>query len=501
MSSARPHALQDGFHCTLPTPIPSKTCCTRRLRDRASTLARPPSACLASLVQNAPLLWLTAPRQISLAHFCEVHGPTSVLCTQITQGSCATCHPCDTPPADDQSKASYFNDSPAIPPLSSPFETPPTSPKSPKNSHNPYFPSLSAKNNSSSTLGSNLGDGDSDSCENCSFLVPKNVTEQLPDGAPGSPSKDGRGQNGSPVLRTTQSVMARGTRSSDDRDTNSESSDEQSHASTSFSRSPPSVTSSSPASPLFGSRNAHTHTLSYLTTRQPISPSAYSRLRRICIRTLSCEQLPRGAPSGPLYFGDPVLGYTVAYVFRIPDPRARGRTRTYALIALGGRDSWRVGKAMVKITEMFEQIANQIIAMAKQVLEQESTYASSTAHMRPTTAAGPGTITPPLSCSSGSSAPRRASVQVSGGKPNTIIPTPAASTVGSPASPTTRNITPVSSFLAAKKVDPDGYPRVSRDIMRAKGLAEIVGKENFFVELHAKFCMLLAGLVKEFGTG
>ncbi|KAL1628790.1 hypothetical protein SLS54_001478 [Diplodia seriata] len=355
---------------------------------------------------------------ISLAHFCEVHGPTSVLCTQITQGSCATCHPCDTPPADDQSKSSYFNDSPAIPPLSSPFETPPTSPKSPNNSHNPYFPSVSAKKSSSSTsLGSNFGDGDNDSCENCSFLVPKNVTEQLPDGAPGSPSKDGRGQNGSPVLRTTQS-------------------------------------------------------------------------------------LPRGAPSGPLYFGDPVLGYTVAYVFRIPDPRARGRTRTYALIALGGRDSWRVGKAMVKITEMFEQIANQIIAMAKQVLEQESTFASPTAHMRPTTAAGPGgTITPPLSCSGGSSVPRRASVQVSGGKPNTIIPTPAASIVGSPASPTTRNITPVSSFLAAKKVDPDGYPRVSRDIMRAKGLAEIVGKENFFVELHAKFCMLLAGLVKEFGTG
>lgn len=449
---------------------------------------------------SAPPPWLTLPRQISLAHFCEVHGPTSVLCTQITQGSCATCHPCDTPPADDQSKASYFNDSPAIPPLSSPFETPPTSPKSPKNSHNPYFPSISGKS-STASLSSNLGDGDNDSCENCSFLVPKNVSEQLPDGAPGSPTKDGRGQNGSPVLRTTQSVIARGPRSSDDRDTNSESSDEQSQASTSFSRSPPSLTSSSPASPLFASRNAHTHTLSYLTTRQPISPSAYSRLRRICIRTLSCEQLPRGAPSGPLYFGDPVLGYTVAYVFRIPDPRARGRTRTYALIALGGRDSWRVSMAMVKITEMFEQIANQIIAMAKQVLEQESTLASPASHMRPTTAAGPGTITPPLSCSGGSSVPRRASVQVSGGKPNTIIPTPAASTVGSPASPTTRNITPVSSFLAAKKVDPDGYPRVSRDIMRAKGLAEIVGKENFFVELHAKFCMLLAGLVKEFGTG
>jgi hypothetical protein len=58
-----------------------------------------------------------------------------------------------------------------------------------------------------------------------------------------------------------------------------------------------------------------------------------------------------------------------------------------------------------------------------------------------------------------------------------------------------RTITPVSSFLSAKKVDPDGYPRVSRDVMRAKGLAEIVGKDDFFVEVHARFCVILSGLI------
>ncbi|KAF2144539.1 uncharacterized protein K452DRAFT_316515 [Aplosporella prunicola CBS 121167] len=424
---------------------------------------------------------------ISLAHFCEIHGPTSVLCTQISQGSCATCHPCDTPPAEDASKSSYFGplcDSPAVHSLSSPFETPPTSPKSPKNSHNPYFPSL--RDSGLGSFTSHLGDADTDYCENCTFLVPKNVSEQLPDGAPGSPTKDGRGRNGSPILRSSQSIMARGGSASADDD----SSEDHSQASTSFSRSPMSLAPSSPASASFPTRNAHTHTLTYLTTRQPASPTAYSLLRRSCIRTLSCEVLPRGS-SGPIYFGDPVAGYTIAYVFRLPDPRARGRLRTYALLALGGRDSWRVSMAMVKITEVFEQIATQIINMANSVLERET--------MASPTSPSVGLSTPPLSTSGGSSIPgRRASLTT--GNPTAPIKLPPAA-APSPSPSSTRNITPVSSFLAAKKVDPDGYPRVSREVMRAKGLAEIVGNEKFFVELHARFCMLLSSLVKEFGTG
>jgi len=155
-------------------------------------------------------------------------------------------------------------------------------------------------------------------------------------------------------------------------------------------------------------------------------------------------------------FGDPVAGYTIAYVFRLPDPRARGKLRTYALIALGGRDSWRVGKAMVKVTEIFESVANKITAMADKVLELESSVSS-----RPSTSER---ITPPLSTSA--STMSTLSNRMSPEKKS------ATSTHSSPAA---RNITPVSSFLSAKKVDPDGYPRVSREVMRAKGLAEIVG--------------------------
>lgn len=188
-----------------------------------------------------------------------------------------------------------------------------------------------------------------------------------------------------------------------------------------------------------------------------------------------------------MFFGDPVAGYTIAYIFRLQDPRARGQKRTYALLALGGRDSWRVGKAMVKVTEVFEAIANRIVVMADRVLERESalsSYNQNTLLSRPSTAVP---TTPPLSTSA-SSMPVFMSPQKD---------KPMSSTASSPVM---RNITPVSSFLSAKKVDPDGYPRVSREVMRAKDLSEIVGRDDFFVELHVRFCTLLSSLIKEFGT-
>lgn len=185
--------------------------------------------------------------------------------------------------------------------------------------------------------------------------------------------------------------------------------------------------------------------------------------------------------SGPMMFGDSVAGHTIAYVFRLQDPRSRGAKRHYALIAMAGRDSRRATKAMVKITAVFEEIANRIIQLSEKVLERES--AAAQALSRPTTAM-PGT--PPLGTSASSMPPMFASPQK-----DRIL----SSTASSP----TRNITPVSSFLSAKRVDPDGFPRVSRDVMKAKSLVEIVGQENFFVELHSIFCNLLHTLIKQYG--
>jgi hypothetical protein len=182
-----------------------------------------------------------------------------------------------------------------------------------------------------------------------------------------------------------------------------------------------------------------------------------------------------------MMFGDSVAGHTIAYVFRLTDPRARGAKRTYALIAMAGRDGRKATKAMVRILEVFQNIANRIIALADSVLERESVVSPSWS--RPTTAF---TTSPPLGTSASSMPPQLGSPQTE-------------RSFSSVASSPTRNITPVSSFLSAKKLDPDGFPRVSRDVMKAKSLSEIVGQENFFVELHFLFCGLLHSLIRQFG--
>lgn len=188
-----------------------------------------------------------------------------------------------------------------------------------------------------------------------------------------------------------------------------------------------------------------------------------------------------GKAAGPVFFGDSYAGYTIAYMFRLRDPRARGAMREYALIAMAGRDGLRATKAMVKITEVFEQIANRIVALADKVLERDSQNALPS---RPTTALP--VTTPPLGTSA-------SSMPVFQTSPQKDRPLSVAS------SPATRNITPVSSFLSAKKVDPDGYPRISSEVMKAKNLVEIVGQEDFFVWLHGIFCGLLHSLINQYG--
>jgi hypothetical protein len=137
---------------------------------------------------------------------------------------------------------------------------------------------------------------------------------------------------------------------------------------------------------------------------------------------------------------------------------------------------------MVRITEVFENMANKIVTLAERALERESMLSTRGTQSRPDTAIP---TTPPLSSSAATEPGFRS--------PQKKVFSSVAS------APSSRNITPVSSFLTAKKVDPDGYPRVSREVMDAKPLTEIVGKENFFVELHGMFCGILSGLIKDFG--
>ncbi|KIW00365.1 uncharacterized protein PV09_08077 [Verruconis gallopava] len=489
---------------------------------------------------------------LALAHFCEVHGPTSILCTQLSPVDCGACFPpgVSTPPgSDDVSRdpaelgsgrtttnvgvgvGAGSNSSGAGPifhgrsaaPLLSPFDSPPASPRSSggnMSSYNPYFPDHRAGLHSARSSSSRFSVGedlDTESCDNCMFFVPKPLSEQLPDGAPGSPTKDGKGWHGSPVLRTTHSILALGapvdaferrqrdkskerrTRTSsssssnsssvvaapmdDDGDDDDDIPDPLATSSSSTPSTPSAISgTSSPNYP----PNSHTHMLTYVTTKQPLSQTSYSFLRRACIRTLSNETLPKGSPSGPLYFGDPHAGYTVAYVFRVPDPRARGKRRIYALLALGGRDSWRVSKVYVKLTKVFESIAGQIVSMADRVIERELSPSPTDGALAP--------LTPPLLSTS---LPSATAEPLSLAAAASARDRPAKSATTSPTTKYAR-FNSASSFLTGKRIDPDGHPRLPQDVMKAKSLAEIVGNENFFVELHMKFCLVLHTLVKDF---
>lgn len=191
----------------------------------------------------------------------------------------------------------------------------------------------------------------------------------------------------------------------------------------------------------------HAHTLTYLSTRQPSSLDAHSLLRRSCIRTLSCEQLPR-THTGPLFFGDDRSGYTISFVFRLQDSCARGRMRRYAFIAWAGRDERRAARAYKDILHVFAGMASRIVQMAER---------------RETAACGSG---------SGSGSSDASSIL-------------------------SRDSVPVSSFLSGRSVDPDGHPR--RADVRAKGLAELAGKEGIFLDMHAAFVHLLAQLGRNLG--
>jgi hypothetical protein len=270
------------------------------------------------------------------------------------------------------------------------------------------------------------GSSDEDTCASCSLTVPENVSKQLPEGAPGSPQAYGSGRHGSPVLRSREVVHSCGSSPPDFDDDVHEP--RYHHYATSES-----VQSHS------SDASCHTHVITYLTLRGPPNPADYALLRRSSIRTLSCELLPRGLLSGPLCFGDAVAGYTIAYIFRLADPRARGRRRSYALIAMAGKDAGRAFRACPLIWRTFGIIASGITAAAERFQEEEK---------------------------------RREEGEDDSSKAKG------------------RNYTPVSSFLTGRTVDPDGYPRRAGPI-KAKSLAEIVGNESVFAEIHAQFVALL----------
>jgi hypothetical protein len=253
-----------------------------------------------------------------------------------------------------------------------------------------------------------------------------------------------------------------------------------------------------------------------------MSSASFSILRASCLRTLSCETLPpnttvtspstptsplswnpnnRSFPTnpaqvpstsgGPIFFGDPQAGYTTAYIFRIPDPYARGRRRVYAFICLSSAHERAAMRAFSFLSAAFRDLASWIQSLAEAEADREDQGSS------------------PHPPSDAPHSPRSMSITGSSllqGPPSLRSPDPryeASISTSAPADEDAKgkkpSITPsprTSVFLSGRAFDADGFwaRRGTMAQIRPRGLAELVGRPDFFIELHARFVALLAQL-------
>ncbi|KAJ8121948.1 hypothetical protein O1611_g9969 [Lasiodiplodia mahajangana] len=266
----------------------------------------------------------------------------------------------------------------------------------------------------------------------------------------------------------------------------------------------------------------HTHYLDYTSTHEPTVPTTYTIVRASCLRTLSFETLPRrpeatqstpsllgpapyipppfpsamsvgpgyitapptpqsAASGGPIFFGDPSAGYTTAYIFRIPDMHARGRKRVYAFLALSTHRERLAMKAFSFISAAFRDLASWI----QELVEAEAERARERDEE--------GSAVAALNAAYGNSGfisrgPHDSGIGLGGGLGG-----------GRPDMLKQRDRDTNSSFLTGGSrggymqrmggsMGPSGFTP------KARGLAELVGLPDFFIELHTRFVKLLLEL-------
>ncbi|ROW09864.1 hypothetical protein VPNG_06321 [Cytospora leucostoma] len=469
--------------------------------------------------------------QLCLAHYCDVHGPTPLMVTEGLPVPCSACYDdafsansdrphssVSTPSPTDHSsvaitealnrlkvdgKRSRSSDQDGPTNRTTPrrpaqlsstsmaaIDTPPASPRYPTDPS--HTGGIHARRESNyrrtydETVTKRAGP-----CENCALTLPKRQESQ----------SSGGGTDAGPTLRTRAPyarVYGNGVLG-DASPTNSTStiSDDDEQPRRPNHRRTGTLTSTTSRSSASSSSNttSHTHYLDYTSTHEPVVPSSFSVVRASCIRTLSFETLPRGmatnagsppiaspsapgfvtthssgasASGGPIFFGDPGAGYTTAYIFRIPDIHARGHKRVYAFLALSSHRERLAMKAFTFISNAFRELAAWIQGLAEAEAER---YANdSSAASSPLSAGG---------------------IYGGGGAMAAMSQQPQ----GQPTDINDNNNTSGSGFLSGgmgglSRRTGGGYG-ASGVSLKARGLAELVGLPDFFIELHSRFVQLL----------
>lgn len=326
-------------------------------------------------------------------------------------------------------------------------------------------------------------------CENCALTLPKKTKEVTPTSPSPSPKPAGSGKlDNGPVLRTRKPYERIAGQSTPPKSASSDSDDsecaiqkEERETQHQPRRSSIKIQDTSP--PTYTTREflSHNHFVDYTSTHEPLQPTSFSIIRQSCLRTLSCETLPpssnptpNSTPSspfissfashltsstttssaGPIFFGDPMAGYTTAYIFRIPDPSARGRRRVYALIALSTHKERMAMRTFSFLDAAFRDLADWIARLADDELARSESALQSP---RPDEKSG-----------------NRDGVFGGGGGAGGIT------------------TTPTSSFLRGGNRGSDGRMGMQGASLKGRGLAELVGLPDFFIELHSRFVRLLA---------
>ncbi|OAF57368.1 hypothetical protein VC83_04750 [Pseudogymnoascus destructans] len=384
---------------------------------------------------------------LCLAHYCDTHGPTPLMVTEELPAPCTTCLDPPTYPDTPLPSASLFrNPSGSFSPPTNSIQLSRPRPPSPTPSTPPASPRMAPRiHRRDSSFRKTYDEADRKRaipCENCALTLPRKVSPSPSTSASTSPSTPppAADDSTSPILRTRKPFALVSSASSTPKHSPSPSDSDEPDSAPAPSRRRRSI----PRSVAASHSQKHTHYLDYTSSHDPSSTTTFSLLRAACLRTLSCETLPPSSPTpqpagGPLFFGDPLAGYTTAFLFRIPDPWARGRRRVYAFLCLSVLSERKAMRVFGFLAGAFRELAGWIQGLAE-AGNSESGIAE-------------GGID-----------------EEGGGRGR------------GEREPRIR-----SSFLGSR-----GDER-GRGV-RARGLAEVVGRPDFFIELHVRFVALAAQL-------
>ncbi|ORY82522.1 vesicle coat protein [Protomyces lactucae-debilis] len=101
----------------------------------------------------------------------------------------------------------------------------------------------------------------------------------------------------------------------------------------------------------------------YLSQRHPTDPERYKILRSSCIRALSGEMVP--GRSGPIFFGDPSIGYNIATIFRLTDHAAGGSTKRTFCFMCTSTEEQDLLRSYTFITDRFAALVEKLVAASQ----------------------------------------------------------------------------------------------------------------------------------------